>query len=313
MDKTLLSTYLIKIQDNNNNDQILSHFNGSDDFFNVFENYLNDIFQNILDTSDTRQTTTLHLTLDAPPTVDIENRRIYGYFSSGVSGEEYQIRDLESRESVLDVERNHGAFRNLFYYINIPTSRNSGSLILQRKARFGIKTVFKRTLNQYIRSQGYQIYKVLVNNIVHHRVYRRMMDEGNLKKVELIKRRIPNSIEEYYQNGSNPEQIPGVLRTSMSSSTSLPDNFKLVINNLFTNPSNETIEIAGVDEEFDEIEFELELNGKKKSFYIANRQRIQPDIDVTNSLDYENGIATTESLVSQCEELVNDIINIQPR
>jgi hypothetical protein len=139
------------------------------------------------------------------------------------------------------------------------------------------------------------------------------MDEGNLKKVELIKRRIPNSIEEYYQNGSNPEQIPGVLRTSMSSSTSLPDNFKLVVNNLFTNPSNETIEIAGIDEEFDEIEFELELNGKKKSFYVANRQRIQPDIDVTNSLNYENGIATTESLVSQCEELVSDIINIQPR
>ncbi|MDN3621370.1 hypothetical protein QWY81_18020 [Polaribacter undariae] len=313
MDKTLLSTYLLKIQDNNNNDQILSHFNGSDDFLNVFENYLNDIFQNILDTTDTRQTTSLHLTLDAPPTVDIENRRIYGYFSSGVSGEEYQIRDLESRENVLDVERNHGAFRNLFYYINIPTRRNSGSLILQRKARFGIKTVFKRTLNQYLRSQGYQIYKVLVNNIVHHNVYRRMMDEGNLKKVELIKRTIPNSIEQYYQNDSNPDQIPGVLRTSMSSSTTLPDNFKLIINNLFTNPSNETIEIAGIDEEFDEIEFELELNGKKKSFYIANRQRIQPDIDVTNSLEYENGIPTTESLVLQCEELVDDIITIRPR
>jgi len=312
MEKFFLSTYLLKIQDNNNNDQILSRFNGSNDFFKVFEDYLNAIFQNIDGTSDRSQTTSLHLTLDAPPTVDIANRRIYGYFSSGVSGELYKIKDLESRESVWNVERNHGAFRNLFYYVHIPTGRNYGSLILQRRARFGIKTVFGITINKYFKSQGYQLHKVIVNNVVHHSVYRKMMDLGNLKKVELIKRRIPNSIEEYYRNGGNPTQIPGVLKTSMSSSTSLPENFKSLIDNLYNNHSNQTIEIQGIDEEFDEIEFELELNGKNKSFYIANRKRIQPDIDVTASLTFENGIATTESLISQCEELVNDVIEIQP-
>ncbi len=313
MDKTFLATYLLKIQDNNKNDQILSCFNSSDDFINIFQDYLYDLLQNILDTSDRRETSSLHLTLESPPIVDINNRRIYGYFSSGISGEEYLIKDLESNDSILNVNRNHGAFRNLFFYINIPTNRNFGSLILQRRAHFGIKTILQKTLNQYIKSQGYQIYRIFLNNVVHHNVYRRMMDEGNLKKVDLIKRRIPSSIEKFYKNGNNPEQIPGVLRTSMSSSTSLPDNYKFLINNLFTNPSNENIEIAGIDEEFDEIEFELELNGKKKKFYIANKHKIQPNIDVTSSLIYEDGVPTTESLVLQCEELVNDIINIQPR
>ena len=36
----------------------------------------------------------------------------------------------------------------------------------------------------------------------------------------------------------------------------------------------------------DEVEFELELNGKKKTFYVSNRTRIQPDVDVTRELDY---------------------------
>ena len=314
MDKILLSTYLLKIQDRQKNDQILSHFNGTDDFFRIFENYLNSIFENILATVDTRQTTALHLTLDAPPTVDIENRRIYGHFSTGVSGEQYQIKDVETREDVLNVQRNHAAFRNIFFYVKMPTQRDNGALILQRKAKFGIKTVFKKTVNQYIREQGYQNYTVLVNNIVHGRVYRRMITDGNLKKIDFIKRRIPSSIEEYYRNGGTPEQIPGTLKTSMlsSSSGSLPQNFKMFVDNLFTNPDRERIEIEGVDEDFDEVEFELELNGKRKTFYVMHRNRIQPDVDVTSQIEFtEQGEPTLESLIQQSEELITDIIELR--
>ncbi|MDL5511725.1 hypothetical protein QSE00_07880 [Arenibacter sp. M-2] len=312
MDKILLSTYLIKIQDREKNDQILSHFNGEDDFFRVFENYLNTIFENILATSDARQTTSLHLTLDAPPTVDNENRRIYGHFSTGVSGEQYQIRDVDTREEVLEVQRNHAAFRNIFFYIQMPTQKDNGALILQRKAKFGIKTVFKKTINQYVKEQGYQDYTVLVNNIVHGRVYRRMMADGNLKKVEFIKRRIPSSIEEYYRNGGTPEQIPGTLKTSMLSPTSLPQNFKNFVNELFTNPDQERIEIEGIDEDFDEVEFELELNGKRKTFYVMHKHRIQPDVDVTAQIEFtDQGEPTLESLIEQSEELIRDLIELR--
>ena len=104
MEKILLSTYLIKIQDRQGNDQTLSHINGTDDFYQTFQNYLNSIFQNILATTDTRETTALHLTLDELPTIDEENRSIYGFFSTGVSGEQYQIRDVETREEVLKIQ-----------------------------------------------------------------------------------------------------------------------------------------------------------------------------------------------------------------
>lgn len=275
---------------------------------------MNNIFQNILATADLRQTTALHLTLDAPPTVDIENRRIYGYSSTGVSGEQYQIMDVETREEVLNVQRNHAAFRNIFFYIKMPTIRDNGALILQRKAKFGIKTVFKKTINQYIKEQGYQNYTVLVNNIVHGRVYRRMITDGNLKKIDFIKRRIPSSIEEYYRNGGTPEQIPGTLKTSMLSTSagSLPQNFKRFVDNLFTNPDRERIEIEGVDEDFDEVEFELELNGKRKTFYVIHRNRIQPDVDVTSQIEFtEQGQPTLESLIQQSEELITDIIELR--
>ena len=149
MSKILLSTYVVKILDNNKNEQILNHFNGTDDFLRTFENYLNTIFTNIRAETDGSGTTSLHLTLEAPPTVDIDNRRIYGYFSSGVSGDEYQIRDLETQDNLLDVETGHAAFRKLFFYMQIPNGRNSGALILQKKAKYGIKTIFKSILKLY--------------------------------------------------------------------------------------------------------------------------------------------------------------------
>ena len=66
MEKILLSTYLIKIQDQQGNDQTLSRFNGTDDFYQTFQNYLNSIFQNILATADTRETTALDENIPYP-------------------------------------------------------------------------------------------------------------------------------------------------------------------------------------------------------------------------------------------------------
>jgi len=138
-----------------------------------------------------------------------------------------------------------------------------------------------------------------------------MMDEGNLKKVEFIKRRIPGSIVDYYDRDGRPDEIPGTLKTSMLSPTSLPDNFKRVVDDLFTNPDRERIEIDGIDEGFDELEFELELNGKRKTFYVIHRNRIQPNIDVTRDLQYdEDGNPTTESLIEQSEILIREVIEL---
>jgi alpha-L-arabinofuranosidase len=98
----------------------------------------------------------------------------------------------------------------------------------------------------------------------------------------------------------------------MLSPTSLPQNYKTLVNQLFTNPDRERIEIDGIDEDFDEVEFELELNGKKKTFYVRHKNKIQPDIDVTNDIERnEQGLITTESLTRISEELINDVIQLR--
>jgi len=50
-----------------------------------------------------------------------------------------------------------------------------------------------------------------------------------------------------------------------------------------------------------------------KTFYIKNRQRVQPDIDVTSSIEFENDIPKTKSLVKNSKELIDDILNLAPK
>lgn len=313
-ERILLATYVVKIYDNNKNQQVLSHFNGTDDFLRTFRLFTEYIFENVNQLPDLSGRRTIHLTLEEPAITEEDNRCIYGYFSSGVSGEKYRLVNTNTNETEMDVDTHHAAFRNVFFYFYVPRNRNIGYLILQRKQHFGIKTKLIPAINSYIRQEGYQLYNVHINNLVHNSVYNRMMRDGNLKKVELVKRRIPRSLESYIEGNEQPEEINGTFRSSFTSRISLPQNWKDYIDRIFRqhNTENATLDIQGLDDNFNDLEFELELNGKKKTFYVVNRQRIQPDIDVTRNVEFENDEPTTESLKFQAIELIEEMLEITP-
>lgn len=93
-ERILLSTYAVKILDNARNEQVLSNFSGTNDFLNIFHHFTDNIHQNIEQQLDISNRTTLHLTIDRPVIFNSNERLIYGYFSSGVSGERFDIRDM---------------------------------------------------------------------------------------------------------------------------------------------------------------------------------------------------------------------------
>jgi hypothetical protein len=315
-EKILLSSYVVKIKDLDKVYHNLSHIDGSVDFINLFQDFTNEIFTTIQKSSDIKGLHTTHLTLDEPIKHDNEDaRRLYGFFSSGVSGEKYKVVDTTTNEKELEVEPHHAAFRNVFFYLYIPPLKSTGYLILQRKAQFGIKLRLNSALNKYLQDKGLHRFRLELNNVIHNKVYRKMMDEGRLKRVELIKNKIPRSIEKFMENNEELEQIKGTFKSSFTSRTSLPDTWKSYIDGLFKqrNSQNGTVEIQGLDNDYDDLEFELELNGKKKTFYMVNQQRIQPDVDITNNVEFKEGEPTVESLIQQAKELIEDITQIMPR
>ena len=312
-ERILLASYSIKIK-RNKDDAYLSAFNGQDDFYPFLKKFFEYIFSNVNHLKDRNGNESIYLTVDEPPIYDDTNRSCYGYFSSGIGGDKYKIKDLKTNTTVLDVSRDdHASFRDVFFYFQIPYNKSMGYLILQRKTHFGIKTKLAPALNGFLVKEGYTENYLILNNIIHISVYDEMMKFGKLKKVDLIKNKIPKYLEDYVENNENNEQIKGVFKTSFSSRFSLPETWKTYIDNLINHERNETIEIAGLDDSFSDLEFLLELNGKQKTFYIKNQQRVQPDIDVTNNIEFENGNPTTESLLINAKELISDVIRLVPR
>lgn len=312
-ERILLSSYSIKIK-NNKDFAYLSAFNDVDDFYNVLEKFLDFILKNVNELTDRSGEHKIYLTLEEKPKFLKKERVCYGYFSSGISGEDYKIKELATNTTLLNVNRaNHASFRDVFFYFYIPQNKSLGYLILQRKKNFGIKTKLHPALNSFLMHEGYVNNYLTLQNIIHISVYQQMMKLGKLKKVELVKNKIPDSLEDYVNNDQNYKQTKGTFRTSFSSRISLPETWKTYIDNLMRKEPNETVEIDGLDDNFTELEFQLDLNGKQKTFYIKNRHRVQPDIDVTNSIEFENDIPKTESLAQNSKELIDDILNLAPK
>lgn len=361
MERILLSTYTIHLEDYiQKNAGVISN---EIDLFYVFVGFLHSLVSTIHGVKGKENAK--HLTAETKPYIDPDGRCIYGYLSSGVSGNRYKIKDLKTTHEVLAVERDHAAFRNIFFYLSVSPDNKTGSLILQRRGRFGIKEVLATSLRRYLRQNNLGC-SIDIRNILHGRVFETMMDMGQLRKINFIKHTLPATIEELFNNSGKANSEKGMVRTTVQAQAGwgLPNPFKDAIrkwmhktedmrnqlgsgagavkqlesetmkqleldfvshDNITLPPTkrwmqlannseadNQRIELEGLNDNYDEVEFELEVNGKRKTFYLYHREKVLPDIDVSKELKYIDDEPTVDSLVTQAEELIRDLIELKP-
>src|SRR5690606_13565164 len=150
-------------------------FNSVDDFYPVLKKFFNYIFKNVNQLKDRSGNETIYLTLDELPVFNDKNRICYGYFSSGISGDNYKVKEIATNKVLIDVDRdNHASFRDVFFYFSIPYNKSQGYLILQRKTNFGIKTKLTPALNGFLAKEGYLENDLSLKNLIHSSVYKQM-------------------------------------------------------------------------------------------------------------------------------------------
>jgi len=309
--RILLSTFNLKLKNNSVDETILDQFDGTNDFFDFFKDFMSDIYKNVKKAPSHNDRSILHITIDEPAVVEKDKRRIYGFISSGLNEDKFTVREGDQKKFESDPDTDV-TYRNLFFYIEIPRGKRYAYLIIQKKRDLGAKGLLAKSLNLYLKEKDYQGYFVSISNLLNKRVYDKMMRNGNLKKTDFIKRSIPNTIDELY-NSPKEYSAKGTLTTTIQSRTSLSQYWKNAINKIFVgNNQNSVIELNDGNDQVDEIEFELEFNGKIKTFHVVQKHKTQPDIDVTSDIIFEGNQPTVESLVSASEVLVNDILTLKP-
>ncbi|ATP55537.1 hypothetical protein CPT03_03200 [Pedobacter ginsengisoli] len=308
--KIYLSTYKLSVFEEKA-EVLLSKFNANEDFFDFFNDFMTDIYTNIKKTHSFKDRTVLHLTLDEPVTSDKSKRVFYGYISSGIGGDKFKVRAEGETTTAFEADPNkHVTFRNLFFYLQLPRDKNYGYLIIQKKRDLGAKGLIEKALNLYLKERGYLKYSATINNLLNGRVFDRMMTEGSLKNIDFIRKTIPSTIEDLYSKGLKKER--GTLTTSVRA-PSLGKYWKDLVKELYHKnyKKDSLIELEGLDK-LDEVEFELELNGKKKTFHVFAKSRTQPDVEISDDLDIVNNEPTVESLVRVSESLITDMLTLKP-
>lgn len=308
--KIYLSTYSLKILDRKA-ETLLGSFDGRNDFYEFFKKYVDSIFQNVRKTHSFRNKTVLHLTLDSPAEYNDNLRVIHGFISSGIGGDKYKVREDGTTNTSFESDpEKHITFRDLFFYIKIPRNKNFAYLILQKTRDLGAKNSIEKSLTNYLKESHYPQFEASIFNLVNGTVFGKMLEEGNLKNIDFIKKKIPATLDDFL--GAGETTTKGTFTSSIRAYRSLGDYWKNVVSSIYLgNTANSIIELKDHNDSFDEIEIELELNKKVKTFHVSARHRTQPDIEVSRDLDFQNNEPTKDSLIRVSEALISEILTLQ--
>ncbi|MFD2969495.1 hypothetical protein [Sphingobacterium bambusae] len=301
---TLLSTYIIRLRHKNKQDDLFlsdelfeGHF---DDFLIYRENnhYLND--------KNKSSKKSLKTKFELVKAVYGElNTVYYGILFTGLSGESGEVIDDISGEDLYTMDESHAKMAPMYFYLKVPKKRKFGYLVVERRGNYGIKQLFNESINDFFYKNAIDL-KISFNNFLVSTVFQKIIEKGVIKEIEFIKHELPSDIADLYDKGHETKQIRGKFKKVFVATAGFP--VKGILNKLYWQSGRtEMVEIPELDDKFNEVSFEIEYNGSKKTIYMKNIGQNTPDFNVTEQLEYDRGRPTIESLVRQTEVLIHDM------
>lgn len=321
-DKILLSTYVINIEEKKV-PQKLNQLVENQNFLDIFEFFCTNIMKQPFIPKARGRFTDKSLTIPSseilkgmlPFTIKEKDRAMYGYFQAGTGGDNFDIMNSATNAREFAVQsKKHISTKNIFYYLHVPENSTEGYLILQKIRNFGIKTDLTNALQVRLKNLLPKGFIVQIYNRVPYDLYQEMIKYGTLKKVEFIKNSIPASMKDFVSNNKKARRVKGSMTHTLKARGGFAPEWLKTAGDILkgTRTSNQRIDFLEEEESFDEISFEIELDGKKKTFHAINQQKVQPSVDVTESITLDdNNIPTLDSLIKISKELIEDITKLQ--
>lgn len=289
-------------------EQVLSHFNGENDLLEVCNQYYYSLKKNkadYMDSQGNKRVFSISSEIDFLRT----ERMLITHFDSAYTGDEPEIRNADTNALVHKVSKTELITRKLFSLCYIPKNSKYGFVVFETKANHGVKVMFESQLQAFLKTSGYEDYRVTLTPALNYNYLSNFITKGKLKKV----RSIENTFKEEGQLSLFGEEVtPLVLQRANEVKFKNKRDILIIKNELYNLFFSELKEYDKINfmntHESDEVSFEISYNGSTKIFYIKDRSRMRPIINISKLLEYVDGEPLYNSMIEAAMSSIREIL-----
>lgn len=225
-------------------------------------------------------------------TINSTKYRIFnGIVKTGNYGYESEIYNKNIKAISYKRQKEDAELLPFYFLIALPIDKDEGIVLLQGFKHFGIKTIFKETLNKFFSTENPE-YKIELNNLIDENLLKLLLDRGFTSKIRYIKFKQPVNLEDAYDTDGDHEEIPDELHAELSvysgSNIALSKIIRSMKNQFPYQKSNEGDSLSKLieftDFEYDNVKIEIKINGKNRTIDLSNLDKLRPIIDITDEV-----------------------------
>ncbi|WP_040682565.1 hypothetical protein [Methanobrevibacter boviskoreani] len=239
----------------------------------------------------------------------VKSNIFYGEFLYGTYGAEHPVKNIHNNEEETKINKDQSVLSPYYFYIEIPPNTTKGLLILENKNNDGIKGLFEGWFGEFVKKCTYTNFLLELQSFMPEKIIETYINQGTLKKIRFVSYKLPTDKLDLL-NGFEPDEGYAELKFQINKEKRkhLTKKLQKLIKNE-CNESEEYLNIMNNDLKTDDIKFEIELRGSKRTFSINNLKNAVPARDITDELEEgKDGHRTFESINNKGKEYANDIL-----
>ena len=272
-----LSSYTVRLRDKQSDTYLpLGNFGYSSDLLELLNDYLETRKSNYA-LNDSNQK------LLRVATSSLRQRTIRGIIETGEYGYEAELYNVQTDATSYRRVSDDAEMMPFYFLANLPSSKDEGLLILQRRAQYGIRTVLLEDFRKYLKETGFK-FKVEVNPLVPQVLVDQYLQNGRLRKVRFIRFEIPPDVADAFEGGGHLEEtgyMELVVRAGRNRRLPVVDHIRNALNS--GKNVNEMIELQHYD--YDTIKVELDVGGSRKTIDLSDTMKLRAYYDISSEVE----------------------------
>ncbi|MEU5552755.1 hypothetical protein ABZ738_23555 [Micromonospora sp. NPDC047793] len=235
--------------------------------------------------------------------VRAEDRSLYATVRSGSHGYQSTLRDVDTHQDTYERQPNEAELiplRNLFI---VPHNSLAGIFLTERVGVRGLKSSMDHILTRTFGAR-YPGYALELSPLAPEAAVKASIEEGELKKIRLVRYGIPSDVADQYNLGSHEEEL-GIMELVLKPDRALAFPKQKVRDALNDNSLPAMLEIRGLD--YHDIKLEVKVGKSMRTLTVTQERPPRVTFPLPENKKIPSGRPTDEAVYEVASEVIEEL------